>query len=97
MTMAGLLAKKNIKSIILEKDENINNHPKAHYISPKTIEILNYLGVNKYIEKHRNESSKDFNNWRYYRYCQYLTDKDSYYGEVDHFELGKFIYNSLKK
>ena len=90
MTMAGLLAKKNIKSIVLEKDAVITSHPKAHYISPKTIEIFNYLGVGNYIEKHRNESSKDFNNWRYYRYCKYLLDKESYYGEVDHFEIGKF-------
>jgi len=89
--MAALLAEKNIKSIILEKDNFISNHPKAHYISPRTVEIMNHIGFKDYIEKYKCESAKDYNNWRYYRYCQYLIDKDAYYGEIDHFEKGIFI------
>ncbi len=27
----------------------------------------------------------DIENWRYYSYCQYLLDNDSYLGKIDHF------------
>ncbi len=90
MTIAALLAQKNIKSIILEKDSSISNHPKAHYISPRTVEILNYIGFREKIEKNRCESTKNYNNWRYYRYCRFLIDKEDYYGEIDHFEKGYY-------
>jgi len=90
MTIAALLAQKNIQTVILEKDSMISEHPKAHYISPRTVEILNYIGFKKYIEKYKCESAKDYNNWRYYRYCQFLLDKNSYYGEIDHFEKSNF-------
>lgn len=95
MTISALLAQKNIKSIILEKDSGISNHPKAHYISPRTVEILNYIGFKNNIEKYKSDSAKDYNNWRYYRYCQYLLDKNSYYGEIDHFEKGLKYFKSL--
>ena len=88
MTMASLLARNNISSVILEKDYSISNHPKAHYISPRTVEILNEIGFEPFINEYRYESSRDYNNWRYYRYCEYLLDKNSYYGEIDHFEKG---------
>lgn len=92
MTLAALLAKKNIRSVILEKDAFISNHPKAHYISPRTVEIFYEIGLKEFIEKYKSDSSKDINNWRHYRYCQYLLDKDYYYGEIDHFEKGLYFY-----
>ena len=45
MVAALCLAKWNIKSIILEKNLEINEHPKAHELNTRSIEILESIGV----------------------------------------------------
>ncbi len=87
MTLASLLAKFNVNYLIIEKESSsskIMDHPKAHYISPKTVEVF------KYFDTFTKSSNliKNIDYWRHYRYCQYLLDKNSYLGEIDHFNHG---------
>ena len=89
MTLGCLLKKYNLNYIIVEKEKNIMqimNHPKAHYISPKTVEVFKTLNIFT-----PNFFSDDFfkkaDNWRHYRYCEYLLKSDSYSGEIDHFDI----------
>jgi 2-polyprenyl-6-methoxyphenol hydroxylase-like FAD-dependent oxidoreductase len=88
MTLSKLLTKYNVNHMIVEKEqkrEKLFDHPKAHYISPKTVETFKYLDIfndhyfdNKFID--------NIENWRYYRYCEYLLKDKSYYGNIDHFK-----------
>lgn len=128
MTLSNLFSKYKINHLVLEKEkikEDLCNHPKAHYISPRTVETFKYFDLfkknsekNDYdnnknntiqenienIEKIENieniESSSmdgffnksyfdNVNNWRHYRYCEFLLDDNSYLGEIDHLKPGK--------
>jgi hypothetical protein len=87
--MGNALKKFKINHIIIEKDEHVSDHPKAHYISPRTIEIFkNYNLYNKIKDI---QTSKNINDWRHYRYCGYLLNSNSYYGEIDHFKPGNIL------
>ena len=44
MVAALCLARRGIRSILLERRESLETHPKAHEVSARTIEILHELG-----------------------------------------------------
>ena len=88
LTLSHLLIKYNINHLIIEKDNQISTHPKAHYLSPKTVEILKNLNI---INDISNNYLSKIDSWKYYRYCSYLIDNDSYYSEIDHFKESKLI------
>lgn len=93
MILSLFLSKNNIKSTIYEKDSSISTFPKAHYLSPRTMEILSEL---KEVSKSISEINEKIpiSNWRYYRYCESILDEKTYIGEIDHFaiENNKFSY-----
>jgi 2-polyprenyl-6-methoxyphenol hydroxylase-like FAD-dependent oxidoreductase len=120
MTLSNLFSKYKINHLVLEKEkskEALCNHPKAHYISPRTVETFKYFDLfqfdfekNKIQEKENRELTStstststlnggffnknyfdNVNNWRHYRYCEYLLDENSYLGEIDHLKPGKKI------
>ena len=86
MTLSSLLKKYNVDHLVIEKEYDINkimDHPKAHYISPKTVEVLNYF--NSFKESFfGKEYLSIIETWRHYRYCEFLIDRNSYLGEIDH-------------
>ena len=43
MTLALILNKFNKRCLILERDSQLQNHPKAHYLGFRTCEILSDL------------------------------------------------------
>jgi 2-polyprenyl-6-methoxyphenol hydroxylase-like FAD-dependent oxidoreductase len=110
MTLSNLFSKYKINHLVLEKEkskEALCNHPKAHYISPRTVETFKYFDLFEFENNkiHQNSESTstsiggffnksyfdNVNNWRHYRYCEYLLDDNSYLGEIDHLKPGKKI------
>ena len=67
--------------MILEKDSHISTHPKAHYISPRTVEIFNNLELLLPLDSYL----KDRTSWSQYRYCNNLL-ADEYIAEKKHFD-----------
>ena len=55
MVAALCLAKWNVKSIIVERNLGVNEHPKAHELNTRSIEILESIGVS--IQKLEQEAS----------------------------------------
>jgi 2-polyprenyl-6-methoxyphenol hydroxylase-like FAD-dependent oxidoreductase len=88
LAFSSLLTKFKVNHLVLEKEEKIPDHPKAHYLSPRTIEIMNYFDTFRYDEGKSilENNLNNLNYWSHYRYCGYLLDRDSYYGEIDHFQ-----------
>ena len=43
MVLSRMLNRFNVKTIVLEKRSSLQNHPKAHYLSFRTCEILEDL------------------------------------------------------
>ena len=46
MVFSLALSKLGVRHILIEKRSEISNHPKAHEISGRTLEILKQLGIN---------------------------------------------------
>mgnify|MGYP002137084775 CR=1 FL=1 len=70
MVMSHMLNKLKINHIVIEKDELISSHPKAHYISPRSIEILKNFNITSDLI-----TSNQIKHGQYYRYCSHLLNK----------------------
>ncbi len=81
MVMSHMLNKLKINHIVIEKDKQISSHPKAHYISPRSIEILKKFNFTQDLI-----TSNQIMHGQYYRYCSNLLNKLDYYGEINHFK-----------
>jgi hypothetical protein len=92
LTLSTFLSKYNVKHFVLEKEEKLDDHPKAHYLSPRTVEIFQNLRI---FDKINMDNAK-IEKWNYYRFCSYILDKNSYLGEINH--LGnRILYFYLNK
>lgn len=83
LTLGIALNKFKVKHVIVEKEDHISDHPKAHYLSPRTVEIFKNLDMEQSLTKQY--ANNNIENWKHYRYCGYLLDPESYYGAIDHF------------
>jgi 2-polyprenyl-6-methoxyphenol hydroxylase-like FAD-dependent oxidoreductase len=81
LTLGTMLRKYNLNYLIFEKEKSLSNHPKAHYISPKTVEIYKYFNLSAKLNKYN-----EISNAKYYRYCSHLLNIHNYYGEINHFK-----------
>ena len=50
LSVALLLAKFDIRSVILEKRGEVNTHPRSRFVDTNTMELMRHLGVEKAIE-----------------------------------------------
>ena len=77
MVAALCLAKWNVKSIIVERSLGVNEHPKAHELNTRLIEILESIGVS--IQKLEQEASPISDGARI-AFCTSIKDE---FGEID--------------
>ena len=77
MVAALCLAKWNVKSIIVEKNLEVNEHPKAHELNSRSIEILESIGVS--IQQLEQEASPISDGSRI-AFCTTIKDE---FGEID--------------
>lgn len=74
MSMALLLKKFGIDSVILERSPDIAPHPKAHVISSRSMEIMRELGI----EDEVTQDLEPIEQWSSFRYCRHVLDSDPY-------------------
>src|SRR5210317_855922 len=77
MVAALCLAKWNVKSIIVERNLGVNEHPKAHELNTRSIEILESIGVS--IQDLEREASPISDGARI-AFCTSIKDE---FGEID--------------
>ena len=77
MVAALCLAKWNVKSIIVERNLGVNEHPKAHELNTRSTEILESIGVS--IQKLEQEASPISDGTRI-AFCTSIKDE---FGEID--------------
>ena len=65
LTLSLLLSKYGIRSRVLEKDTRLTDHPRAHFINTRTMEIYRSLGIAESIYSH----VRPLNEWRKFIYC----------------------------
>ena len=92
LTAALLLAKYGVPSVVLERGERLPDHPKAHCINQRTMEVFRGLGfgggTNESTLADRVKSAMPpIEQWRSFVYCSgSLLDASSLLGTVDHFK-----------
>ena len=92
LTLSLLLSKYGIRSRVLEKDTRLTDHPRAHFINTRTMEIYRSLGIAESIYSH----VRPLNEWRKFIYCTSVISNgnDVDIGETDHFSSTHFWQHS---
>jgi 2-polyprenyl-6-methoxyphenol hydroxylase-like FAD-dependent oxidoreductase len=81
LTTSLLLQKYGVPTVVLEQNSQLTNHPQAHYINHRTMEIFRGLdGLAEEVEAMMPPLSQ----WRQFIYCTYLLG--DVLGSVDHFK-----------
>ncbi len=77
MVMALCLAKRGVRSVVIERHAGINEHPKAHELNARSIEILDAIGIS--LEMLEVEASPREDGCRI-AFCQTINEE---FGEID--------------
>lgn len=84
LTMALLLQKGGVPTLLLEQQAAATCLPKAHYITNRSMEIWRQLG---HLDQRVDALSPCLNDWRSFIYTTQLTDVgNNYLAAVDHFQ-----------
>ncbi|KAH7616498.1 putative polyketide hydroxylase [Nannochloris sp. 'desiccata'] len=82
LTTAIYLSKYGIPSIVLERSPELTDHPRAHFINHRTMEVFRGMtGLSSQVER----TMPPLDQWRNFIYCTELTG-GSVLGIVDHFK-----------
>jgi 2-polyprenyl-6-methoxyphenol hydroxylase-like FAD-dependent oxidoreductase len=93
LTSALLLAKYGVPSVVLERSSSLPNHPKAHCINQRTMEVFRGMpldalaGRTPTLADRVRQAMPPIDEWRSFVYCSgSLLDESSLLGVVDHFK-----------
>jgi 2-polyprenyl-6-methoxyphenol hydroxylase-like FAD-dependent oxidoreductase len=87
MVLKLMLDKFNIDSLIMERQNEMQQHPKAHYLSFRTCEILSDLGLGKNLSA----QLKSLSRWNSYTYTTHvLADPIAVVRHFDSADLAEF-------
>ena len=87
MTLAATLSRFNKESIILEKGSKLQDHPKAHYLSFRTCEILSDLDPN--LKAALDDELTKLDHWKSYDYTRKVLAKP--FARVEHFTAESIV------
>lgn len=87
LTLANLLSKIGIQSTVLERQANLTEHPSAHVLSSRTMEILSVINAHNEIYK----LAPPVKEWKDFIYTSTLREK--FYRVVDHSKSNEWAEN----
>ncbi|XP_951811.1 mono-oxygenase, putative [Theileria annulata] len=91
ITLYLLLSRMRIPSVLVEKNTVSRSHPRAHYLSNRSMEIWRQLG---HIDKLFECFLEPLDSWRYFKYCRHVIDPQlNLYAVQDHF-ANNYRYNN---
>ncbi|GBE62666.1 FAD binding domain containing protein [Babesia ovata] len=83
VTLQLLLSRLGVPCVLAERNVLPRRHPRAHYVSNRSMEVWRQLG---HFDKAIESVSEPLECWRYFKYCRHITDPHvNLYGTVDHF------------
>nr|PVC49911.1 mono-oxygenase [Theileria orientalis] len=83
ITLNLLLSRMRIPSILVDKHPVPRKHPRAHYLSNRSMEIWRQLG---HFDKALESAAEPLEYWRYFKYCRHIIDPHAnLYAVKDHF------------
>lgn len=81
LVLSNLLGSFGIKVLVLEKDPQLPQHPKAHFINHRTMEVLRPF---RQLANEVQRRTPPLQEWRNFIYCEALTN--GIFAKVDHFQ-----------
>lgn len=81
LVLSNLLGSFGIKVLVLEKDPQLPQHPKAHFINHRTMEILRPF---RQLVNEVQTRTPPLEEWKRFIYCETLTN--GIFAKVDHFK-----------
>ena len=84
MVLSRMLTKFNVPNVVLEQSSQLQDHPKAHYLSFRTCEILEDLLEDNFLS----DQLKRYAEWNKFDYCNSVTSKP--FARVKHFDKEDF-------
>lgn len=85
MVLSRMLSKFKVPNIVLEQSSALQDHPKAHYLSFRTCEILEDLLEG---DKFLSDQIKRYTEWNRFDYCNSVVQKA--FAKVKHFDASNF-------
>ncbi|KXZ42186.1 hypothetical protein GPECTOR_188g291 [Gonium pectorale] len=79
LALSLLLAKYGVRHVVLERASGPTQHPQAHFINNRTMEVLRGLRLSGPVRRRMPPLAQ----WRKFVYCEAVAGRS--YGEVDHF------------
>ncbi|KAK1938641.1 FAD binding domain containing protein [Babesia divergens] len=84
VTLQLLLSRLGVPCLLAERNTLPRSHPRAHYISNRSMEVWRQVG---HLDMGIECIAEPLEHWRYFKYCRHLTDPHvNLYGTVDHFK-----------
>ncbi|KAK1444179.1 TRK system potassium uptake protein [Babesia gibsoni] len=84
VTLQLLLGRLGIPSLLAERNTMPRSHPRAHYISNRSMEVWRQVG---HLDMGIDCITEPLDFWRFFKYCRHITDPHiNTYGVVDHFK-----------
>ncbi len=71
LTLSMLLARHGVRSIVLEQRLHATEHPQAHFINTRSMEIFREVGGHE-LEQRIREAAPPLDTWRQFIYCRSL-------------------------
>ncbi|KAI8463562.1 MAG: hypothetical protein J3K34DRAFT_526882, partial [Monoraphidium minutum] len=81
LVLSCLLSAYGVRHVVLERAAALTQHPQAHFINHRTMEVLRHLGGG--LSEAVSRASPPLRQWRRFLYCDSMTGGTL--GEVDHF------------
>ncbi|CAG9312188.1 unnamed protein product [Blepharisma stoltei] len=88
LTCSHLLGLSGIENVILEKQKKLSQHPSAHFLHSRTMEVFRDIGVSNLIYSKMPENKY----WRHINYCSEILGET--YRRHDHFSTENYRKNS---
>eukprot|EP00897_Mesotaenium_endlicherianum_P009928 jgi/Mesen1/8964/ME000056S08369 len=82
LTLSFLLSKLGVQSLVIERARVLTQHPQAHVINTRTMEIFRHMDG---LADEISSQQPPLDHWRSFVYCQSMTGQ--ILGSVDHFEV----------
>jgi hypothetical protein len=79
-----MLSKFNVPNVVLEQSSSLQDHPKAHYLSFRTCEILEDLLEDNFLK----DQLQRYTEWNRFDYCNSVASKP--FAKVKHFDKENF-------
>lgn len=81
LALSAMLGKLGVSTVVFEREKHLSRHPRAHYVAPRTMEVLDAWDPTLVARVRSASPSESL--WRRFVYCRKV-DREDVFGVVEH-------------